>query len=156
MKRLPKYLIFGVAFAILILVAFTAGSVFLFSPDVNRFSSYSEVQTAGLIDKGWIPNFLPEDAFEIVHRNDLDNSASATEFSYSNSFIPKIKTQLRPVSRQFAEKRKREATKISWSFKNINNAQYFEVQSSDMDAVLVIDEVSRRALYWTSKKDDKQ
>lgn len=145
---------FAIIFAvvIVIVVVFVAGSAALFSPKVERFSSYSQLRIAGLLDKGWVPEFLPEDAFEIVHQHDLDTGESATEFSYVISFVPKIKAQLRPVPHGLLEQRRREAKEISWAFPDVDGAQYFEIQGSDMEAVLVIDDVSKRALYWTSRK----
>lgn len=152
MTKFPRYLKLALFLAIAIVVAFIGGSAALFSPEVERFSSYSQLRIAGLVDKGWVPEFLPEDAFEIMHQHDLDTSESATEFSYVTSFIPKIKGQLRPVPHALLEKRRREAEEIEWAFPHVNGAQYFEIQSSDMDVVLVIDDVSKRALYWTSRK----
>jgi len=152
MKKFLKYARLAVAFTIIIAVALIAGSVVLFYPEVEKFSSYPQLRLAELVDKGWVPEFLPEDAFEIIHRHDLDTNESATEFSYVSSFVSKIEGRLRPVPHDLLEKRMHEAEEIEWSFPNVTSAQYFEIQSSDMDAVLAIDDVSKRALYWTSRK----
>jgi len=152
MKKFPRYARLAIACAIIIAVAVIAGSVVLFSPQVEKFRSYPQLKLAGLIDKGWVPEFLPEDAFEIIHQHDLDTNESATEFSYVSSFVPKIKGRLRSVPQDLLEKRMHEAEEIEWSFPSVTSAQYFEIKSSDMDAVLAIDDVSKRALYWTSRK----
>ena len=48
----------------------------------SKFSSYEEVKASGLIEKGWIPPFIPESSFNIKEQHDLDTNTVTMSFEY--------------------------------------------------------------------------
>lgn len=137
---------------LIVIVAIVVASIAVFSPELSRFNTYKEVAESGLIEKGWIPDFLPKDAFNIIHQHDLDTSETVVEFSFKEPFVESLRDRLRVVPNQSVAKYQKEASEIGWEFKDVTRATYYEKEDAERSSVLAIDDLSKRALYWEAIK----
>jgi hypothetical protein len=48
---------------------------------VNRYASRAQADTAGAVDRGWVPNFVPESASDIVESHDVEANQARVEFT---------------------------------------------------------------------------
>lgn len=49
----------------------------------NEFSTYEELSNSELINKGWVPRFVPESAYTIKESHYVDQSFINVEFSFA-------------------------------------------------------------------------
>lgn len=58
---------------------------FMFSGErpESEFDSYSEAKASGLMDRGWIPTFIPKSARNIKEQHDLDSNWVEMTFEYN-------------------------------------------------------------------------
>jgi hypothetical protein len=74
-----------IALAILALIGVFALGVFAtahFENQSSRFSTYDELRASGLIERGWVPEFLPRSATDIEESHDLDTNRGWASFKY--------------------------------------------------------------------------
>lgn len=50
------------------------------------FATYADLAKTDLIEKGWIPHFLPQDATNIAETHDLDTNTVMLSYRYQASF----------------------------------------------------------------------
>ncbi|MEA3492389.1 MAG: hypothetical protein U9R27_10870 [Campylobacterota bacterium] len=67
--------IFGFAFFILYLD-------YLEEPK-SEFSNYVEAKTSGIMDRGWIPTYIPKSAIDIQEQHDIDTNWVKMTFKYT-------------------------------------------------------------------------
>lgn len=48
----------------------------------NKYQNYQQVVSEGAFDKGWIPEFLPTSAFNILEKYDLDTNEIILKFNF--------------------------------------------------------------------------
>lgn len=75
-----------IVFAVVLLVL-GAGITGLYMLNVsesnsNHFSSYKDAKKSGLIEKGWIPPFIPKSAYNIKEQHRVDQSYINVEFNF--------------------------------------------------------------------------
>jgi hypothetical protein len=51
----------------------------------SEFSNYDEARASGLMDKGWIPTFIPKSSNNIKEQHDLDTNWVKMSFNYDIS-----------------------------------------------------------------------
>jgi hypothetical protein len=74
-----------IALAILALIGVFALGIFgvaHFENPSSRFSTYDELRASGLIERGWVPEFLPRSAKDIEESHDLDTNRGWVSFKY--------------------------------------------------------------------------
>jgi len=49
----------------------------------SRFSNYDELAASGLIERGWVPEYLPKSITNIEEQHDLDTNWVRMSFSYN-------------------------------------------------------------------------
>jgi len=49
----------------------------------SEFGSYSEARDSGLIERGWIPEFIPQSAYDIRERHRVDAASIDVEFMFN-------------------------------------------------------------------------
>jgi hypothetical protein len=57
----------------------------------NSFSNYSEMQSSGIFEKGWLPSYLPKSATNIKESHDLDSNIVNATFVFNPSDIESVK-----------------------------------------------------------------
>ncbi len=62
-----------------------AGAQYLY-PSGAHFATYADLAKTDLIEKGWVPDFLPDDAIEITEYHDLDINQIVINYKYQNGF----------------------------------------------------------------------
>lgn len=141
----------GVLVAIGMMVAAISISIAInqMSPKAGKFASYSEVVSSDLLAKGWLPTYLPLDAYDIVEQHDLDTGESVVEFSYETElWLDKVALRMHDVGPQIKSKLKREVDKIGWNFRDENGTKFFQSKESGELEFLAVNPKQRRALYW--------
>lgn len=48
---------------------------------VNRYASRAQADAAGAIDRGWVPDFIPENASSIIETHSVDANQARVEFT---------------------------------------------------------------------------
>lgn len=48
----------------------------------SSFATYEELKASGLIERGWIPEYLPKSATEIRESHDIDTNSGWASFQY--------------------------------------------------------------------------
>jgi hypothetical protein len=48
----------------------------------TSFRNYAEMADSGIIERGWIPNYIPRSAFEIEETHDIDTNVVQMHFSF--------------------------------------------------------------------------
>jgi len=61
---------------------------------INKYDSKSAVKEEQAIERGWVPNILPDSAFEISETHDLDSNQLFGSFSYKEPDEKKLLAQL--------------------------------------------------------------
>jgi hypothetical protein len=71
-------------FLISILIFIVLGLEIILSGErpTYEFSSFEGVKASGLIEKGWIPPFIPDSSFNIHSQHDLDTNIVTMSFEY--------------------------------------------------------------------------
>jgi len=49
----------------------------------SEFADYTEAKASGLMDRGWIPTFIPKSATDLREQHDLDTNWVKMSFNYS-------------------------------------------------------------------------
>jgi hypothetical protein len=56
----------------------------------NNFASYSDVRESGLIERGWIPEFIPKSAYDIKEQHRVDVASIDVELMFEPGDIEAI------------------------------------------------------------------
>jgi hypothetical protein len=49
----------------------------------SHFDNYTEAQASGIMDRGWIPHYIPKSATDINEQHDLDTNWVKMTFNYA-------------------------------------------------------------------------
>lgn len=85
MKGIISIFLAGVLVSALTLIYFVASE-----RNSNSFENYQALYKSGLIQKGWVPEFIPKSAYNIKENHRVDNEEIYVEFHFienDNSFI---------------------------------------------------------------------
>ena len=63
----------------------------------NEFRNYEEVEESGLINRGWIPQFIPESAYNIIEKHRVDVPHIDVEFAFDTNDIGSFETACEKV-----------------------------------------------------------
>ncbi|WP_353310300.1 hypothetical protein [Candidatus Albibeggiatoa sp. nov. NOAA] len=106
----------------------------------SSYSTYSEVVASGIIQRGWIPEFLPKSAYNIDVKYNLDNNHGFVQFYFSpldHHFITNH-FKIIPYNNQ-----------IPQSYLTENRQLYVGKEQFYKDDLLV-DWDTNKAMYWYS------
>jgi hypothetical protein len=79
MTRLKRGLVAG---AVLLAAAFAGYAALVYTEDVvSTYPTYADAVRDGAVERGWLPAFVPADAFAIREVHNLDNNAQWLRFS---------------------------------------------------------------------------
>jgi hypothetical protein len=88
MRNLGLILLIPLAFVGIVLGAFTAVSVMENSR--SEFATFEEMESAGMIARGWLPEYFPESATRILEGHNIDTNLVWAWFRYEPSEIQSI------------------------------------------------------------------
>jgi hypothetical protein len=57
----------------------------------NSFSNYSEMQSSGIFEKGWLPSYLPKSATNIKESHNLDSNIVNATFVFNPTDVESVK-----------------------------------------------------------------
>ena len=113
----------------------------------NQYESYSDAVKAGVVDKGWIPQFVPKGATDIFETHSVEANSSRIEFSYPEDTAPWW-SEFSALSAADAAKVVSILDLPRWSKIELDgDAMYFEVCTEGEKGVLVVSTVQHRAHY---------
>lgn len=64
----------------------------------ESYSTYSEAQRAGAVERGWIPSFVPSSARDLEDSHDLDTSRQTLRFTIPPAAVPAMVSGFRALS----------------------------------------------------------
>lgn len=114
----------------------------------TSYKNYSEAQKSGDIERGWLPDFLPNSATQIIESHNVEINAMRVEFKFKRNDLDFLK--------QFNEASDSEKTKIidrikrgGWSrLGSSGNLRAFSRKDKALDGYLVLDSKNEVAQYW--------
>lgn len=112
----------------------------------DTYSSYSDAQRAGAIERGWVPAFVPSSASDIADSHNLDTNRQTLKFTIPPSEIGMMVTGLPSVS----AKDERAASELSRKHRLGAASPVYVVCSQPLNGALAVDRGSGRAVYDTS------
>ena len=68
-----------------------------FENPMSRFQTYEEMVASGLVERGWIPPYLPVSAFDIQERHNIDTNRVDMIFRFDPSDIAKPEEECKLV-----------------------------------------------------------
>jgi hypothetical protein len=117
-----------------------------------RYANYAEASRADAISKGWIPDFLPKSATNILEWHNVETDRSRTEFSFDTMtdsewvtrfFKPAMESQAKLLNRELLQSR---GATISLQ----GTLRFFELsERKGEQGYLAINYEQGRAQYWT-------
>jgi hypothetical protein len=113
----------------------------------NQYESYSDAAKAGVVDRGWIPRFVPEGATDIFETHSVEANSSRIEFNYPEDTVPWW-SEYSALPAADVSKARSILDLPRWSIIELDgDARYFEVCNEGGKGVLVVSTVQRRAHY---------
>jgi hypothetical protein len=112
----------------------------------QSYATWSEAQSAGAVERGWIPSLVPETAQNIRDSHNLDTNAQRLEFTVPPSDVPAMVGGLRRVSADD----KSAAAELSRELRFSAASEAYVVCSRILSGVLVVDQATGKAVYDTS------
>lgn len=80
----------------------------------ERYATYAEARDAGMIERGWMPDFVPTSATDIHDVHDLDTNAQTLIFSATGSEIPALIARFRPARMEDRDVARRMTDDLGW------------------------------------------
>ena len=80
----------------------------------ERYDTYAEARDAGMIERGWMPDFVPTSATDIHDVHDLDTNAQTLIFSVPTSEVPATTARFRPAPTEDRAIARRMIADIGW------------------------------------------
>jgi hypothetical protein len=104
----------------------------------EAYNGYDEALADGAIERGWIPEWLPETAVDIREKHDLDSNTSILAFDSGESFVV-------PENCQAATETPKASLSASWW----PDSEVSELPIYDCgDGLLAVEEAGVRVYYW--------
>jgi len=113
----------------------------------SYYMTYDEVLEAEAIGRGWIPEFLPKSAKNIVEKHNIENNWGVVEFSFSNDdkqLILSVVNKVHLSKIEVLKKRMPSVTELDISGK----IDFYMVQNDFEKGYLAVNWVQLRAIYW--------
>lgn len=80
----------------------------------ERYATYAEARAAGMIERGWLPDFVPTSATDIHDVHDLDTNAQTLIFSAPGSDVPEMTARFRPAPAEDRAIARRMIADLGW------------------------------------------
>jgi hypothetical protein len=146
-----------VRFELLFLAVLLVGCDSRWSDQVSssQYSSLSEAVGANAVAKGWIPDFLPKSATNIIEWHNVEIDRSRVEFSFDTKADGKwIEPLFKPVPDSQAEHLKRELLQSRGAtIRSRENLRFYELSGHQGEhGYLAVNYGQGRAQYWTRPK----
>lgn len=114
----------------------------------SHYKTYSEVQKAGVIEKGWIPDFLPTSAVDIKEIHNVELDASRVEFTFKTEDSGFLKFFTEADNSSKAEILRGARLDVWSHLKEHDKLRVYIRNSPGVAGYLVIDFSINRAQYW--------
>ena len=117
------------------LLVFLLGACQFSETPEGNYADYKETAVSGLIEKGWIPDWLPQTAVNIHEKHDLDTNASILFFEAGAEFsVPaECEPTSNPPAAAFEESWWPQSVEASWSLYECGDQYYLAVDTAEMD-----------------------
>ncbi len=69
--------------ALAVIVVAVAGSCRYLEQPRSRFATYTEAESAGMFEAGWLPSYLPRSSTDIDESHDIDTNDVWASFKYA-------------------------------------------------------------------------
>lgn len=112
----------------------------------ESYSTYSEAQRAGAVERGWVPTFVPSSARELRDSHDLDTSRQTLRFTIPPSTVADMVSGFHAISAED----KTAALELIDQHALATASQVYVVCSRYQNGALVVDAESGRVLFSTT------
>lgn len=124
------------------------GIIYRTSSDTSHFATYADMRSSDFLQKGWVPAFVPHDAYDIVERHDLDSSEGVVEFCYrSESWFAQMKAQMHEATPDARDRFGKEAAQAGWRYRDSGTNQHFQSEDADTVHFVAINPTQKCAVY---------
>lgn len=87
--RIAKWFGLGLITFAVLLLAFCEYMEYIENPK-SYFSSYDDAKNSGIMDRGWIPIFIPKSSYQIHERHNIDSNRVMMPFKYDPQDISDV------------------------------------------------------------------
>ena len=112
----------------------------------ERYATWFEAQSAGAIERGWVPYFVPETARDIRDSHNLDTNAQRLQFTVPPSNVSAMVSGLRRASADD----KTAAAELAREFRFGGASDAYVVCSDIRNGALIVDRESGQTAYDTT------
>ncbi len=117
----------------------------------RAYDSKAEVVRDGAIQRGWVPQWLPETARDIREKHDLDTNISQLTFRFDALGPEQLAESCRPIDREAVPMPRK--TLVDWWPSELRDSpatsfSFHACADDSSTAYLAIDERQRRACFW--------
>ena len=122
----------------------------------ESYATYAEARDAGLIDRGWMPDFVPPSATDIHEVHDLDTNAQILTFSAPGSDVPEITARFRPAPTEDRAITRRMIADLGWESDTLGaSVQAYQLCRADVPGGLFVNHETSVIAYkvpvaWTT------
>lgn len=125
--------------------------------ETDSFATMTEARQRGAVDRGWVPGFLPERAYEIRAAYDTDGRRRWGILNFKPEDVESVRRVLRPVELSLAGWRMNIPARIEWwpvALRNELDAEALAAtglrayRTDSGDYVFVVNWNQGRAYYW--------
>ncbi|MGB7371540.1 hypothetical protein [Erythrobacter sp.] len=112
----------------------------------ETYPTYADARSAGAVERGWVPAFVPMSASDIVDSHDLDTNRQTLLFKLPSSAMSEMVTGLRRVSGDDRET----LTKLIDEYGLGQGSEGYVICSEVQNGVLVVDLEHGKVVYDTT------
>lgn len=108
----------------------------------NKYQNYQQVVSEGAFDQGWIPEFLPTSAFNILEKYDLDTNEIILKFSFDINESTNLTQNCNPVAQVLPPR----LLKADWWSNELVISSQNRFYCDETEGYMVVDEDT--VYYW--------
>ncbi len=133
-----RFTLANIAWLFVLLPIFLLAACQLSETPESSFANYKETVASGLIERGWIPDWLPETAANIREKHNLDTNASILLFDAgAEFFVPAgCEPTTNPAEATFKESWWPQTFSSDWPVYDCGNE------------LMAVDEAGMRVYFW--------
>lgn len=115
--------------------------------DEGRYASWADADRAGVVERGWIPPFVPQSARDIHDVHDLDTNRQRLSFTIDPTAVRPMVEGLAPSTRLTGIAARRTFEEIGWNEGQAAGAEVYLHCARGYPGILAVDGRTGRAAF---------
>lgn len=135
---------------IILIISLTSLFISCLESGSSHFYNYKGLKESGYLSKGWIPEILPDDSYQIKEVHNLDNNHVLGAFKYRSDGFREITDSLKKVDKSELEKLLQEintSEKPSWfndsEILNDNELNFYRFENF----ILIVNQIDKQVYF---------